>query len=482
METRRTGTLILAVCFLAAACSGGATPAVTTTAPVTTTTHGTTTTTSTTTTSSTTTTTTTTLPSRLEARQLAYALEEMHGLHYDLTQAFAMRTITDDPRGTFSGTWLADADYTGETEGTIGFRWVPRSVGEGKFVITRDTTVASMHLVGAMGENDIDMTLSGPQVAGSTFAIAPSTLTIDTLGNVLAEASYWGELQSLSSPSPLNQSFASGWVGPPFPSYAVGEGDTWTTSIATILPFGDADAPISTEVEATITGQEVYEGTPVFIIDVTYRTGAFQFGMRELLDLLAAAPPEELAALGFDLAELEQAAAQIAASGSDIAYSFDATTYRSTLRFDPAAGIVLTRTDTASTLMTMAMTSPQGGAGVSIDIDLTQDLALSSVDRPTELVIPGEPPVAVVEIRSGAFHPAVLELDPAVWTVIRWENTDTDRTYVVTAKDGEFESPPIPPGGSWELDVSEFEPGIYRYYTVIGEARAPASFEIVPAK
>jgi hypothetical protein len=71
---------------------------------------------------------------------------------------------------------------------------------------------------------------------------------------------------------------------------------------------------------------------------------------------------------------------------------------------------------------------------------------------------------------------------PAVGTMVRWENTDTDRAYTVTGRDDEFGSPPIPPGGSWELDVSEIAPGVYRYYIPAGQALSPGTIEIAPAE
>jgi len=95
-------------------------------------------------------------------------------------------------------------------------------------------------------------------------------------------------------------------------------------------------------------------------------------------------------------------------------------------------------------------------------------------------VVPGEAPVALVEIRSAAFHPHVLEIDPAVWTTVRWENTDTDRTYVIVFKEDDIESPPIPPGGSCELDVTGFAPGLHRYTATIGEVRVPWTIDIAP--
>jgi hypothetical protein len=96
-------------------------------------------------------------------------------------------------------------------------------------------------------------------------------------------------------------------------------------------------------------------------------------------------------------------------------------------------------------------------------------------------VVQVEPPVAGVEIRSGAFHPYMLELDPAVYWIVRWTNTDPHQTYVIALSDDLIESPPIPPCGSWQLDVSKFTPGIHRYAIETNGTRAPGVISIEPA-
>ena len=102
-----------------------------------------------------------------------------------------------------------------------------------------------------------------------------------------------------------------------------------------------------------------------------------------------------------------------------------------------------------------------------------------------------EPPpegVTVVAIRNASFRPSNLTIDLAEFQIVRWENEDVDREYMITSRsrgdDGErlFESPVIPPGGSWELDFSTLEEDVHRYFTTLGAQTIPGLVDTRPAQ
>ena len=100
--------------------------------------------------------------------------------------------------------------------------------------------------------------------------------------------------------------------------------------------------------------------------------------------------------------------------------------------------------------------------------------------------------IFIVAIENAAFKPAIHELDLDEFQIVRWENSDTDRSYVVTSRDrveneaGDrvrlFESPEIPPGGTWEFDFSTLEVGVHRYFTTVGAQTIPGLMDTRPAQ
>jgi plastocyanin len=63
------------------------------------------------------------------------------------------------------------------------------------------------------------------------------------------------------------------------------------------------------------------------------------------------------------------------------------------------------------------------------------------------------------DLQGDAFKPRVQPV--YVGGIVKWINRDT-KSHVVKARRGEFKSPPIPPGGSWEYTVT-LSPGEYEY-------------------
>ncbi len=104
--------------------------------------------------------------------------------------------------------------------------------------------------------------------------------------------------------------------------------------------------------------------------------------------------------------------------------------------------------------------------------------------RPATTTTTTEPPPEGVEtilITNGRFRPANLKIDLDETPIVQWVHEDSaERTYVVTAREGEFESAELFPGDVFEFDFSTLEPGIYRYASFVGNARIPGSVDTRP--
>lgn len=87
----------------------------------------------------------------------------------------------------------------------------------------------------------------------------------------------------------------------------------------------------------------------------------------------------------------------------------------------------------------------------------------------------------IVTITNGAFRPSNLDIDVTETPVVRWVHEDSaEREYVITARNGEFESPPMNPGDTFEFDFSALGPAIYRYFSVLGNHRVPGTVDTRP--
>ena len=109
----------------------------------------------------------------------------------------------------------------------------------------------------------------------------------------------------------------------------------------------------------------------------------------------------------------------------------------------------------------------------------------SSPDLPAPTITTTtEPPpegVVFVTISNGSFRPSNLDIDVTKTPIVRWVHEDAAaREYTIIARNGEFESPLLTPGDTFEVDFSEFEPAIYRYFSTLGNTRVPGTVDTRP--
>lgn len=108
---------------------------------------------------------------------------------------------------------------------------------------------------------------------------------------------------------------------------------------------------------------------------------------------------------------------------------------------------------------------------------------LAADRRPATTTTTEPPPEGVVFVRiaNGAFRPSNLEIDPAETPIVRWvHEDDPEREYVIEARSGLFMSDPMTTGDTFEVDFSELEPGIYRYFAFLGRNRVPGTVDTRP--
>lgn len=111
------------------------------------------------------------------------------------------------------------------------------------------------------------------------------------------------------------------------------------------------------------------------------------------------------------------------------------------------------------------------------------DAALEEGRIPVATTTTEPPPegVVVVIIEGGRFRPSNLQLDLDESWIVEWRHEDVaEREYLLQARRGEFESPPLNTGDTFQVDFREFEPGIYRYYSFLGNTRVPGSVDTRP--
>lgn len=89
--------------------------------------------------------------------------------------------------------------------------------------------------------------------------------------------------------------------------------------------------------------------------------------------------------------------------------------------------------------------------------------------------------IAVIIIEGGRFRPSNLKMDLDETWIVEWRHQDVaEREYTLEARNGEFTSPVLGPGDVFEVDFSQFEPGIYRYFSFLGNNRIPGSVDTRP--
>ena len=109
--------------------------------------------------------------------------------------------------------------------------------------------------------------------------------------------------------------------------------------------------------------------------------------------------------------------------------------------------------------------------------------ASPNLPAPTTTTTTEAPPegVVVVAITNGAFRPSNLKIDLNRTPIVRWLHEDTaEREYTIVARNEEFASNAMTPGDTFEFDFSTLEPGIYRYYSFLGNSRIPGSVDTRP--
>jgi hypothetical protein len=95
---------------------------------------------------------------------------------------------------------------------------------------------------------------------------------------------------------------------------------------------------------------------------------------------------------------------------------------------------------------------------------------------------PPPPGVVTIIIQNGRFAPSNLSLDLEETWIVEWQNQDDPREYTISSSAGLFESPLLKPGDSFQVDFSEFEPALYRYFTFLGLQRIPGLVDTRPPR
>ncbi len=122
------------------------------------------------------------------------------------------------------------------------------------------------------------------------------------------------------------------------------------------------------------------------------------------------------------------------------------------------------------------------------------DEALARNQVPTTTTTTEPPPegVFVIVIENGKFTPSNLEFQLDEFWIIRFENQDPPREYVIQERRENFVSPTIVPGDGWEFDLRTLDDpetadeneaeALWRYYTFIGNQRVPGIIDTRPAR
>lgn len=125
---------------------------------------------------------------------------------------------------------------------------------------------------------------------------------------------------------------------------------------------------------------------------------------------------------------------------------------------------------------TLALLAAACGSGPS-------ETALAQNRAPQATTTTEAPPegVVIVRITNGSFRPSNLKIDCAVNSTVEFRHEDAaDREYVLEARNGEFESPPLEAGETFQFEVCDLDPGIFRYFAFLGNNRIPGSIDSRP--
>ena len=126
--------------------------------------------------------------------------------------------------------------------------------------------------------------------------------------------------------------------------------------------------------------------------------------------------------------------------------------------------------------LAVAATAVACGSGPTDEV-----IAAARVPQTTTTTEPPPEGIIVVRIDNGAFRPSNLDVDLTKEWIVEWRHEDVeDREYVIEARNGEFESPPLNTGDVFQVDFSEMEPDIYRYFAFLGNTRIPGTVDTRP--
>lgn len=118
--------------------------------------------------------------------------------------------------------------------------------------------------------------------------------------------------------------------------------------------------------------------------------------------------------------------------------------------------------------------------------------------------------LVIVTIENGAFRPSNIELDLEEFYIVEWRHQDSTsldadgntRVFTIETRRGEFgaqqraaEETGDPDarcqpcvefelafGESHQIDFRDFEPGLYRYFSFLGQNRIPGTIDTRPAQ
>ncbi|MBT8212975.1 MAG: hypothetical protein KJN71_07500 [Acidimicrobiia bacterium] len=159
----------------------------------------------------------------------------------------------------------------------------------------------------------------------------------------------------------------------------------------------------------------------------------------------------------------------------------------------------------AVVLAALALVATACSSGPSPEA-LERNIAPSTTTT-TEPLPPG---IVIVVIENGAFRPSNLELDLQEFYIVEWRHQDTQsadddgnpRTFEIATRRGELGAQAraaqetgdpdarcnpciefdLELGDVHQIDFRELEPGLYRYFTFLGQNRIPGTIDTRPSQ
>ena len=143
---------------------------------------------------------------------------------------------------------------------------------------------------------------------------------------------------------------------------------------------------------------------------------------------------------------------------------------------------------TAIILVTVILVGGLALVGAASSSGPSDEATVASEAPPTTTTT--EPPpagVTIVRITGGAFRPSNLDVDLTVAPIVQWRHEDRPQfTYVIESRESDengdplFISPELMNGDVFEVDFSQFEPDIHRYFSFLGRQRIPGTVDTRP--